>query len=137
MQIVATKDASRLDAVYPAQPPALARIRHDVIDAATSCGAPDSTLPQVRLAVSEAATNVVLHAYRDGCGPRFVHVRVDRVERFLDVGIRDDGVGMSVRSDSSGAGFGLTLMAQASDRCTITSRPGRGTNVLLRFALDR
>ncbi len=137
MQIVPTKDASRLDAVYSAQPPAVARIRHDVIDAATSCGAPHSTLPQIRLAVSEAATNVVLHAYRDGYGPGVVHVRVDRVERFLEVSIRDDGVGMSVHSDSPGAGFGLTLMAQASARCTITSRPGRGTNVLLRFALDR
>ncbi len=131
-----THDESRRDAVYPAQRTAVARIRHDVIDAAASCGAPDGTLAQIRLAVSEAASNVVLHAYRDGCGAGDVHVRVERVERFLDVSIRDSGVGMSVRNDSPGAGFGLSLMAHATTRCVITSRPGRGTNVLLRFALD-
>ncbi len=136
LQIVLAHDEPQCDAVYPARPTALARMRHDVIDAAARCGAPDATLTQIGLAVSEAASNVVLHAYRDGCGGGDVRVRVERVERFLDVSVRDSGIGMSVRTDSPGAGFGLSLMAHATTRCGITSRPGRGTTVLLRFALD-
>ena len=133
--MAATQEAVQLDAVYPARSPAIGRIRHDVIAAAKSCGAPESTLPQIKLAVSEAATNVVLHAYRDGLPTGDVRVLLRHVDGCLDVSIRDDGVGMSPRNDSPGAGFGLGLMAHAADRCVITSTPGAGTDVLLRFAL--
>ncbi len=125
----------QLDAVYPAQPPAVSRIRRDVCEAARSCGVSDSSLPQIQLAVSEAATNVVLHAYRDRLAPGDVHVLLKQLDGCVDVNIRDDGVGMSPRADSPGAGLGLGLMAHAADRCVITSAPGEGTDVLLRFAL--
>jgi serine/threonine-protein kinase RsbW len=131
----ATREAVRLEAVYPAQPPAIGRIRHDVVEAAKSCGVAEGTLPQIRLAVSEAATNVVLHAYRDGLPTGDVKVLLRRLDGCVDVNICDDGVGMSPRGDSPGAGLGLGLMAHAADRCVITSAPGGGTEVLLRFAL--
>jgi len=127
--------ALQLDVVYPAQPPAVSRIRRDVCEAARGCGVPDSALPQIRLAVSEAATNVVLHAYRDGLPAGDVRVVLKQLHGCVDVNIRDDGVGMSPRDDSPGAGLGLGLMAHAADRCVITSAPGEGTDVLLRFDL--
>ena len=135
--MAATQEAVELEAVYPAEPRAIGRVRRDVIDAAKSCGAPDSALPQIQLAVSEAATNVVLHAYRDGLAPGDMRVLLRQVDDCIDVNICDDGVGMSPRGDSPGAGFGLGLMANAADRCVITSTPGEGTDVLLRFELSR
>ena len=133
--MAATHEALQLEAVYPAQPPAIGRIRDDVIEAAKSCGAPERRLPQIQLAVSEAATNVVLHAYRDGLPTGDVRVLLRQLDDCIDVNICDDGVGMSPRGDSPGAGLGLSLMAHAADRCVITSAPGQGTDVLLRFAL--
>ena len=133
--MAATQEAVELEAVYPAEPRAIGRVRRDVADAAKSCGVPDSTLPQIQLAVSEAATNVVLHAYRDGRAPGDMRVLLRQVDDCIDVNICDDGVGMSPRGDSPGAGFGLGLMAHAADRCVITSAPGEGTDVLLRFVL--
>jgi serine/threonine-protein kinase RsbW len=135
--MAATREAVELEAVYPAQPPAIGRVRHDGVEAARSCGASESALPQIQLAVSEAATNVVLHAYRDGLPRGEMRVVLRQVDDCIDVSIRDDGVGMSPRGDSPGAGFGLGLMAHAADRCVITSEPGEGTDVLLRFELSR
>jgi len=129
-----TVDGLQLDARYPAQPPALALIRRDVVDAARGCGAGADTLWQIKLAVSEAATNAVLHAYRDGLAGD-VHVLLERIDDHLDISIRDSGVGISPRSDSPGAGLGLVLMARVSDRCVISGAAGRGTDVLLCFDL--
>ena len=129
-----TLDGLQLDARYPAQPPALALIRRDVVDAARGCGAGADTLWQIKLAVSEAATNAVLHAYRDGLAGD-VHVLLERIDDHLDVSIRDSGVGISPRSDSPGAGLGLVLMARVSDRCVISGAAGHGTDVLLCFDL--
>ena len=125
-----------LDAFYPAQPPRIAEIRRDVTDVATGFGADETALLQINLAVSEAATNAILHAYRDGVPAGDVHVLVQHADDFLDVSICDHGVGMSPRRDSPGMGLGLCLMAHESHSCEIRAVPDGGTEVVLRFRLD-
>jgi anti-sigma regulatory factor (Ser/Thr protein kinase) len=125
----------RLDLRAPARPESIAGLRRQVMAFVSERNALDPHA--VGLAVTEAATNVVLHAYRDGLRPGDMRVLLRRVDGCIDVNIRDDGVGMSPRGDSPGAGFGLGLMAHAADRCVITSAPGEGTDVLLRFELSR
>src|SRR5256885_2189056 len=94
-----------LDGSSPAQPTEVARIRRAVSDVARRCGAGLSMLTRLELAVTEAATNVVLHAYRgpmqDGC----IHVAARQVGDALEVAIGDDGVGMSPNPDSPGLGL--------------------------------
>ncbi len=124
-----------LDAVYPAQPTRVADIRRDVADVATRFGADDSALLQIKLAVSEAATNAILHAYRGIAVAAGVHVLVHRGDDLLDVRIRDGGIGMSPRVDSPGLGLGLSLMAHETEQFEIGAAPQGGTEVVLRFAL--
>jgi serine/threonine-protein kinase RsbW len=125
-----------LDAVYPAQPTRVAEIRRDVSNVAAIFGADENTLLRINLAVSEAATNAILHAYRGRSGAGDVRVLVQCNDEFLDVCICDSGVGMSPRADSPGLGLGLGLMAHEATSCEIRSSPSGGTEVLLRFELS-
>jgi serine/threonine-protein kinase RsbW len=121
-----------LEASYPAQPPQVAAIRRAVAAIARQAGAGTTMLIRLELAVSEAATNVVLHAYRAGpVGRIFVTAGIDR--GVLHVQILDHGSGMAPRPDSPGMGLGLGLMASESDLFEVRSVEGGGTEVLLRF----
>jgi serine/threonine-protein kinase RsbW/stage II sporulation protein AB (anti-sigma F factor) len=92
-------------------------------------------LTRLELAVTEAATNVVLHAYRDVTQDGCIHVAARRVGDALEVAIGDDGVGMSPNPDSPGLGLGLSLIAHEADSCEIRAPRTGGTEVLMRFAL--
>ncbi len=124
-----------LNASYPAQPPQVAVIRRTVSAIAKRGGADVATLIRLELAVSEAATNVVLHAYRAPAVAGSIHVTAGVERGTLDVTVRDDGCGMAPRTDSPGMGLGLSLMASESDRCEVRSVDGGGTEVQLSFAL--
>lgn len=131
-----THSAAVLDAVYPALPPRVAEIRRDVNDAATCAGADELALLHINLAVSEAATNAVLHAYRDRPRAGAVRVQVQQDDEFLDVSIGDDGVGMSPRADSPGMGLGMSLIERETQSFEVRTSARGGTTLLLRFALD-
>ena len=124
-----------LDASYPAQPPQVATIRRAVSAIAKRAGADVETLIRLELAVSEAATNVVLHAYRAPHASGRIHVTA-RVERgSIDVAVRDDGCGLAPRPDSPGMGLGLSLMASEADRFEARTVEGGGTEVQMGFVL--
>jgi anti-sigma regulatory factor (Ser/Thr protein kinase) len=133
--MASTPRAAVLDAVYPALPPRVAEIRRDVNDAATCAGADALALMRINLAVSEAATNAVLHAYRDRRRAGDVRVHIEHADEFLDVSISDDGVGMSPRDDSPGIGLGMSLIAQETQSFEVKTSARGGTKLLLRFAL--
>lgn len=125
-----------LDASFPARPSELPAIRDAVADIARARGAGQHTVVQIRLAVSEAATNAVLHAYRDGEREGDVRVVVRARDRCaLDIRVRDDGVGPLPRTDSPGLGLGLGLMAHDADSFEIRAVPEGGTEVVLHFEL--
>ena len=124
-----------LDASYPAQPPQVAVIRRAVSNLARGLGADTATLIRLELALSEAATNVVLHAYRAPATGGDIHVTAYAGHGVFDVRVRDDGNGMAPRPDSPGMGLGLSLMASESDHFEVHSVDGGGTEVLLRFEL--
>jgi serine/threonine-protein kinase RsbW len=92
---------------------------------------------QIRLAVTEACTNCVLHAYGDesAIDSTFaLEARVDDDD--LLVVVRDAGAGITAsRSARAGLGLGLRLMRQAASSVDVTSRPGGGTRVAMRFAI--
>src|SRR5215217_1205577 len=130
-----TASGNGLHGSCPAHPTAVARIRRAVADVARRCSADDDVLTRLELAVTEAATNVVLHAYRDPPHDGHIHTTACVKGDALEVTIRDDGVGMSPHPESPGLGLGLSLMAHEADRCEITTPPSGGTEIRMRFAL--
>jgi serine/threonine-protein kinase RsbW/stage II sporulation protein AB (anti-sigma F factor) len=134
---MALTDSGRgLDASYPAHAGQVPLIRRAVAGVATGCGADREALTRIGLAVTEAATNVVLHAYRRPQDNERIYVRARTEGRCLSVSIRDNGVGMGPRADSPGLGLGLSLMAHEAESCEIRAPQDGGTEVLLRFELN-
>ena len=91
-------------------------------------------LDGVALAVSEALTNVVLHASCGAAGPATVRLTAELDDDAgLVICVCDDGLGPTRRHDSPGLGLGLPLMASLADQLELLARPGGGTQVTMTF----
>jgi anti-sigma regulatory factor (Ser/Thr protein kinase) len=121
----------KYDAVAGSVPAA----RGELTDFARSAGASEEELQSIRLAVSEALTNAVLHAYRGSSGQ--VHVSAAVAGDELWVLISDDGAGLHAGGESTGLGIGLAVIAELSDSFSVVNRASGGTEVRIRFALER
>ena len=118
----------------PAVPASVVQARHDVIEFARRSGAAGERLEDVRLAVSEAVTNVVLHAY-DGEEPGSVALTAAVAGEELWVLVADDGHGLQASSRRPGLGMGLALIASVCDLFSVVKRGSGGTELRMRFAL--
>lgn len=129
--VVAAQDSVR--EFYPAIPESIPSARGRVADFAAGCGAGPAEIEAIRLAVSEALTNAVIHAYRNGPGD--VQVTAALAGSELWVLVSDDGCGHQTPPVSPGLGLGLALIAQSSHDFVITERASGGTEVRMRFPL--
>jgi len=121
---------------WSAEPDAVCAIRHALLRYAVDAGASERTRDAVGLAVSEAATNAVVHAYVDHAEPGPIVITAWLVDpHCLRIVVADDGRGMQPRTDSPGLGLGLPLMAQVAQKLVIESAPQRGTEVTMDFRL--
>lgn len=92
------------------------------------------TLADIRLAVTEACTNVVLHAYPQGEeGP--LEIRADIDADRLSVIVRDRGLGITPRADSPGLGLGLPLIASLTEAVELRRNEDDRTEVSMVFSL--
>jgi len=109
-------------------------VRHEVRDYAERNGAADPNA--VALAVTEAITNAVVHAYVDAAEPGEIEVVLQRVpdDDAIEILVCDEGRGMMPRTDSPGLGLGLPLVATLAERFEVEARTGGGTRVLMAFA---
>jgi anti-sigma regulatory factor (Ser/Thr protein kinase) len=89
-----------------------------VRDYASEYGFGRDRLHEVTLAVSEIVANAVLHAYRDG-GDGEITVAAEHCDDGLLVSVADDGMGLTPRTDSPGAGLGLVIAGNVADRLEI------------------
>jgi anti-sigma regulatory factor (Ser/Thr protein kinase) len=133
---VSTLDAVRecLSESYPAVPESVGRARREVDLYAQSHGASREQLEAIRLAVSEAVTNSVRHAYRDGTSG-VVHLSAAVADGELWVLVADDGCGFQTPAVSPGLGLGLALIAAACDEFKILERGTGGTEARMCFRL--
>ena len=115
-----------------AQPDQVRVIREEVKNYAIENGAADPNA--VALAVSEAVTNAVVHAYADAPEPGEIEVVAQMVPGDgLEVFVCDDGRGMLPRHDSPGVGLGLPLVATLAESFEVQARSGGGTQVRMAF----
>jgi len=124
----------RCEQSWPACPEHVGAARRVASVAARRAGAENDVLDAVRLAVSEAVTNVVLHSYRHSRRGDFT-VAVEWDGDFVRVIVRDHGCGMQPRMDSPGAGLGLPLIATLSDSFSVSQPADGGTELCMTFPL--
>jgi serine/threonine-protein kinase RsbW len=130
---------SRGDALnqsYPAVAEAVPLARRALTEVAAAAGAGGERLEEIRLAVSEALTNAVVHAYRGNETGQF-QVTAAIASGELWVLISDDGRGLHAWNDSRGLGMGLSLISGLSDDFAIVTRASGGTEVQMRFDLKQ
>jgi serine/threonine-protein kinase RsbW len=117
----------------PARPENVAVIRHVLGAFAEALRLPAALVEDMRLAVTEACTNVVRHAYHDGePGPIDVTIRPSGDQ--LDLVVADRGRGIGPSPDVSGPGLGLPLIAALADSVDLRHAPTRGSRLSMSFA---
>jgi anti-sigma regulatory factor (Ser/Thr protein kinase) len=119
----------------PARAENVAVVRHAFGGLGDALALPDQVLADVKLAVTEACTNVVVHAYPGGEGP--LEVAATARDGRLSVAVRDEGRGMLPRADSPGLGLGLPLIATLAESLELGSgEDERGAEVRMTFRID-
>jgi serine/threonine-protein kinase RsbW len=111
--------------------------RRAVVDWARQHVVDRAILSDIALAITEATTNVVLHAYRDRGAPGTLTVTAEAFGDHVRVVVRDQGSGLAPRVDSPGLGLGLGLIAQVADAADIHAPEAGGTEVIMRFNVER
>jgi serine/threonine-protein kinase RsbW len=112
----------------------IARARHAVDAFAADCGATPERREEIKLAVSEACANAVLHAYI-GCPPGSFALNAHRDGGHLVVHVRDYGTGMRPNPDSPGLGMGLPIIGAVARRFEVVPC-APGTEVVMAFDLE-
>jgi stage II sporulation protein AB (anti-sigma F factor) len=118
---------------YAAVSGSVAQAREAVAELAAKAGANQSKLESIRLAVSEAVTNAIVHGYHGIRGT--VQVTAALASGELWVLVCDEGCGFQTASPQPGLGWGMPLIAHASDDFVISERAYGGTEVRMRFLL--
>jgi serine/threonine-protein kinase RsbW len=123
-------ELERLELRIEATPSSIATVRREVGAFAKRHALAE--LGDVALAVTEAATNVVIHAYR---GPDHGRMRVVACarEEGLVVVVRDYGCGMSPNPDSPGPGLGLSVIGAIAHEMNIERPHDGGTRIRIHF----
>lgn len=115
----------------PARAENIALVRHVIGALTESLALPAKTIEDIRLAVTEACTNVVRHAYRDHEGP--LEIVIEPTSDCLTVVVSDRGRGILPNPSSEGPGLGLPLIAALADALEIEHSPQKGSRLSMQF----
>ena len=97
----------------------------------------------IKCAVSEAVTNAIVHGYRNYEGTGSISITVSILSgRAVKIEIKDKGCGIPdvamartplYTTDAAGerSGMGFTVMESFTDALRVTSKPGKGTTVVM------
>ncbi|HEY2200665.1 MAG TPA: ATP-binding protein [Solirubrobacteraceae bacterium] len=103
-----------IELALPARAANIAVVRHAFGALGEALAVDEQILSNIRLAVTEACTNVVVHAYPDGEEGQ-LEILATLQEEKLVVVVRDEGPGIGPRPDSPGLGLGLPLIASLTE----------------------
>lgn len=128
------KERDSIERCYPAVAGSVGEARSDLSALLSRHQISQEDLDRVRLAVSEAVTNAIVHAYaEDGVGQ--VQMTAAMIGEELVVIVADDGCGLGNAAKSKGLGIGMGLLTQMSDGLTFVVRSSGGTQVEMKFEL--
>jgi serine/threonine-protein kinase RsbW len=122
----------------PARAEGVGVVRQALTGMADALAFDDSVLSDMKMAVTEACTNVVVHAYDDEAGE--LEVAMLAGDDDLTIVVRDHGSGIQpkpARTEPPALGLGLPLIAALSDAFELRGTAGQGTEVRMTFAFVR
>lgn len=114
--------------------------RLTVSGVASRLGASYEEVDDIKVAVSEACTNAIDHAFREpSSGPPVICIQCHPGEGALRIEVADEGCGFDPEQAASleeagpekQGGLGLYLIRKLMDEVEVVSRPGGGTRVVM------
>ena len=123
-----------IELALPARAANIAVVRHAFGALGEALTVDEETLSNIRLAVTEACTNVVVHAYPDDQEGTLEVLATIRDEK-LEVMVRDEGPGIGPRPGSPGLGLGLPLIASLTESVLLGRDADERTEVRMTFPL--
>lgn len=136
-------DRPEVRLTMPAVPEGVGVVRQALAGMADALAFDQGVLADMKMAVTEACTNVVVHAYadEDGAHGGSDTLQVDLLadELGLTVVVRDQGSGIKPHAARStpALGLGLPLIAALSDAFEVRGSSGVGTEVRMTFLYVR
>lgn len=102
----------------------------------------------IKTAVSEAVTNCVVHAYKDGSGIVEIECKIDEKERSIEIVVRDFGKGIAdvkqavepfftTSPEDERSGMGFTIIETFMDEMNVESTQGKGTVVRMKKVMSK
>ena len=122
----------------PARAEGVGVVRQALAGMADALAFDAAVLSDMKMAVTEACTNVVVHAYDEEAGQ--LEVQMLAGEQDLTIVVSDHGAGIQpkpARTEPPALGLGLPLIAALSDAFELRGTAGRGTEVRMSFAYVR
>lgn len=103
-------------------------------------------LYDIKMAVSEAVTNAIIHGYEKKEGVVTIKCRYDKAQ--IEIEVIDEGKGIksveeamtplyTTSGDEERAGLGFTVMQEMMDEVEVCSHPGIGTTVKMKKSLSK
>ncbi len=123
--------------------------RNVVASFAIECSPTLEEINDLKTAVSEAVTNVCVHAYSNKSdGIMQIECKVDEKERSIEVVVRDFGKGIddvteaiepffTTAEDDERSGMGFTIMQTFMDEMQVSSQVGKGTVVTMKKVMKQ
>ena len=127
----------------PGKPEYVGTVRIAVAHVASHAGFDIEEIDDIKIAVSEACTNIISHSHED---QEFNYdVILDVKEEGLAITVKDFGMGFNVENyvepipgESQGSGLGLFIIRALMDEVDIYSAPGQGANIyMIKYLPDR
>lgn len=115
-----------------ARPESAPLVRHVLGGAIEVWPVSDALLHDIQIAVTEACTNVIRHAYPKN-GDGLLEVEGDVDDGRVVIAVRDNGEGMAPHPASEGLGLGLPLMGALTERLSFHRTPEGAHEVRMTF----
>lgn len=119
----------------PAEPDQISVLRREAASFGTEAGMEEQAIDDLRTAVSEAATNAVVHAYGGRRDHGVMRMELEVCGDRLLVRLRDYGIGVSGRPAGIRKGVGLQVIAALAHSFDLCRCPEGGTEARMAFAL--
>ena len=118
----------------PGKPEYVGTVRMAVSHIAANAGFDIEAIDDIKVAVSEACTNIICHSHKHS--DYSYDVIVEREEKKLTISVVDYGIGFEtddyvehVPGETRGSGMGIFIVKALMDEVDIQSTIGEGTNI--------